>query len=1174
MNFFKEYSEKLEKNAEKKEKKENSEIGGKKATNQEDCQTKSIESEYYVSPITQSKTVERIAKIVSLPYYESKTRYLEIEEYDYKGQRLKRIKNTVTTSPVNTTKLLLEMIFILDKKNNFLLEAKHSYIAYRYGLLGHMYTDKLLKYPVADAGKVVSKMLRGLEICGYEQCILALIEQPNNFMAFKNKPDFSSEQLKDMHEFTDSKDVLQQLITIGVLADQDVYTNYSKYCAQHTSRLEKFKVYIGQDEMQADINVLLSGSTLNNDSAFLTDVNDYLLNHKMPDGSSKYMSTSYRVINPEVFKLLMYLKPLMPLVDENSRKVTRRDNYEDPDKVFSALRGSIDLVKAKSKVLEFYNPDTHVQLDNRALPTEFDPFTHKSMFVKNKKPANLYAPTKKTYTQLVTAYGSEYMNPNFNIGDEQNKNIINPFSEYIRSVKGTHRETIALGLMAYPHEVWRKFCDLVYKHRGLALSAQVGLHEFNLLEELKLNKIHLIQEQIIHFYKELTKFSVTEKVKHYNVKESSWVTTSYNNSLCSLLFKASQILVSLGLREARDTDKLGSHTFRSFSIPRIRIRKYSEDLGVNPALFENLHLNKISKLTTINWDTIKGILDKKLPLLLYTVKPEAMAIVANHHDFAETVFDSNINEKNGYTLQNAFYSSIQPNYDLSSANYNTHFTTTILTKCSSRGRFGIYRAGGFHYMFKNPIQTIGYFQWFQSHAGTTALQRFQTQDHLYNYKRLANTGDVSKLRKSYRRPSHKNFDDEDICCTYATDPRFVLDNHAIRDTQVRSKDEIATRNKLIAANKEAKRKQEMYDNMVLENKKLSEEHDAVVIGKLDKDLNEIISKYEKNCEDIKKLEPEVTEYFQKARVAKSVVRADRIESIKQESIKILASSIITNYSDHLTEEDKEQCITASPDTLIQDTLEDLFQWVLRNPYLVDMHYKACGTTRDASTPTGNITVLDDPKHFNIKSQILTGTTLTLADILSNLFTCSMRFSCSVQEIYNAFKESRLHNDSDTTKAIQLTLHRTKHDNKGFGTKVFNMFVASRTSICIGLESTIDLMKTSFMKEAEEQQEYYNTVGVKQQSYIDIEDLRAFSNFVTDTFKITEPIFPKKARLGAHQAHDQMVEIGKKGISSAVEVLRLKKEVCSEYGIKLWHYEKWLYGQQKDRDLRFKKAVRI
>lgn len=1185
MNFFKDYSKKLEKNAGMSNEVENSSGKPNQVSEKEDEQEIYLEYGYQISPLKQSEDVERIIKKVALPYYENKVRALEVEEYECNGRTLKRIKNSVVNFPVNTVKLLLEMMFILDKKNRFLLEAKQSYITYRYGLLGHMYSTKLLTKPVAEAGLVVSRMLRGLAVYGYERCVPSMIEQPNNFIAFKRNPDVSREELQDMHEFTDTKNVYQQMLTIGITADKEVYKNYSNYFARHAYRLEKLKVYIDQEELKADISTLITGSPNNLNEPLVSDTNDYLLNMKMPDGSYKYMSTLYKAVNPEVFKLLMYLKPLWSLIDENSCKTVHRDNYKEPDKVFKTIRGSVDIVKAKDKVLEYYNPSKRITLEGNSLAPEFDPFTHKSFVVESKKPPKLYAPSKKAYALLIRKHGRDYMNPNINIGDSENPNVVNPFTEYLATVKGTNRETIARGLMAYPHEVWRKFCDLVQKHRETPLEQQIRefppelrckYEEMNLLQELQLNGMHLLQEQIIHFYKEIVSFSVNEHLKHNNIDEKSWVITRYNDSLCTLLFKGAQVLVSLGLFEVRDEPRLGLHTFRSFSIPRIKIREHYEAFKLSEARIKKLQLDQMSKLTVINWDAIKGILDRKLPLLLHTIKPEAMAIVANHHDFAETLFGSSMCMKNGYTLQNVYALSFNSEHGIQYSNYNAHKTTTIYTNYRERGLLGLYRAGVAHYLYKNPVQTVGYYQWFSQYNSKKAIQRFSTQSNLHNYRLINNTRDVTRIRGISGRKAYRNFSNEDICCTYATDPRSIIDGLCSRDNQIRSNEEKATRNKLIELNRKAQKQLEIYSKLLFENKTLSEELDAVVMKKVDKDLNEIIKKYEDNSKIILSLEPEVTRSIQRSNVAKSVVRTDRISEIKHESIKVITASIMTNYLDQLTDVNKEQCLQAHKHEFLQEPLGILFKLVLSNPELLERHYSSGSNSIPDNTPIpiGDITVLDDPKYFVTRSQVLTDLATRVATSLSTIYTCSVRFCCSIQEIYEAFKDSILYNDENVTKALHLTLHRKKHSNRDFGTRVFKIHVSVKTSVGYGLEPVLEWAKNSLIKEAEEQQAYFKEIGVTQPSFVEITELEEFAKFITGAFKITEPIFQARLQAGAQKAHKQIEKIEQMEIESPLEKMRLKKEVFDEHRINIWHYEKWIYSQNSINDKRYKKAVKI
>ena len=444
--------------------------------------------------------------------------------------------------------LIKEMRLILDKKINLLMEAKIHYVAYRYGLLSHMFTTKdMVKGPEA-ASELVLKLLGKIKLHGMQRCFRISLEHNSDFLVFccENPPQLTVEQ-QTLFFLMQNTSIKRKAEIIGVPLPEgynkiDIVA-YHDYLNKHNN----------DGQMLLTLQELLehftqaTGETFKSDSLKGGYLVDYIFSddpHYRRRAGSIHSRYAVKYMNPEVFKLISYIKPFLNNLWDITERSPIKDKFKDPEKRFSKLAGAVHPLKVKSDVTSAFRGELEHPIDH--FDPKYDPFYMRTIANKEEEEPLYFLKEEQKhileYHRLLksdTPFSQLFSLP-IKLKDGSKRD---PFAEYEQEIEGSPRLKIVKKLHAYPKRVWNSFFDLVHMTRIVPLPTEVADNN-NIWKKLDVeNGFYLIslQEEVnLHLFRAIVKDRIDVGV---------------SDSQHKLLHQCAQFLVSLCWAEdaARDT---------------------------------------------------------------------------------------------------------------------------------------------------------------------------------------------------------------------------------------------------------------------------------------------------------------------------------------------------------------------------------------------------------------------------------------------------------------------------------------------------------------------------------------------------------------------------------------------------------------------------------------------
>lgn len=606
---------------------------------------------------------------------------------------------------INVTLLMDEFLFI---SKYFPRDVMHSYVAYRYGLSSFLFRSKELEVldysnDIAIAHAVLY-LLSTMRKVGVVYCVHSSLLHIEDFICSKSitpkendpKVTIPTGLLKsDIDKFSQQEKIFDVVINnkkSKLLAAKQKDAFYSK--RQTTTTMENFLSVVtnalDSHDGKPPAEPKFFNYIFNLDLGIFPALSTF---KAIKDGEKSYVLNK-RVLLPEVYEVLKGCNSVKKFMGISTVPTTTPEHYSHEKEVFSSIRG----VSSRSKVSSFIKGITIKETG--LLPKEVDPFLSKSILINNEGTPNLYFISNRLEKFVAKFYGVEIDYAKWP-----------SFKNYRISISGTSREELVTEFNCYPMQVWNSYFKWAIETGANIITFKTNVPaekskeyslfrrkpDVRLIDILTLNTISVNDEYQLNLLRQTVKYSEEVGLFAPEDKEKSKV-------LHSDLLTAAQTLVSQALipRGVKKRDVLSKPTS---SIPRTKILACSSEYArkVDATVYK-----KIKKLTLIRWDTFKAASDRKFPLLCSLMSTRAMALVASHHDFADSLLGPSLTSGLAYTTKNEISRVKNEHYEYSSEDL---LLTCVYTNLENEVSVGLYSK-----QYKRHVHattTPGYHSWFK-----------------------------------------------------------------------------------------------------------------------------------------------------------------------------------------------------------------------------------------------------------------------------------------------------------------------------------------------------------------------------------------------------------------------------------------------------------------------------
>ena len=689
--------------------------------------------------------------------------------------------------------LIAEMYAILVKGTKLLQEAKRKYIAYRYGLLHGMYNPALLFKSSVDAPEVVLKLLTVVNKYGIRCCLNRALEQDNNFVLFTSENAasyFSKEQKWLLSEFFKSKSHSEQAKVLGLSMDSTRALSLDRGWHSSMEKLNDNKSIISYNEMVQlyEFNITESIFAFKDMYALKRKVNA-LLNYVMSgrqEGNSFIEDRFKYCIHPEILKVIMATKPYHNAVYKETVPAENREEYAEPDKMFSKINGAVNMAELRAVAKDAYAslPKGEDAVYNRM----FDPYLQKTLADKDKIPRLMF-PNTECVKQLKKLAPEGYFNPSIVINEETSEEY-NPFAEYLKYVAGTPREDIANGLMAYPFKIWDEYLTLLRKHRGPLYRSKLDEEErkeLSLIDAVKLEELSVHEEAVTHLFRGAVEYSI--KTEIYTAKGTNALLQQIPSEHNENMYKTARLIVAMAWYEKTLGRRTSYYTKAAKKIGKIKLRDTAAAHNIKNnnimSFSKSTNIRNIQGMFNIYWDVMATRWESKFPYMFYGVKAEALSIIGNHHDFAENALPSNVLSGWAYTTEDMSYDSYECH--AISKNHNRIKGTSIITDCLDDLKLvGSYLTNDAWRNWSFPLNTPAYARWFQRYIRSEFARVNKITGNSEIVKEQSNVR-VSMYADAPKSDNSKDVPYDDKRYTYYMTHPKLLNGEALLTSSTRTK---------------------------------------------------------------------------------------------------------------------------------------------------------------------------------------------------------------------------------------------------------------------------------------------------------------------------------------------------------------------------------------------------
>ena len=618
---------------------------------------------------------------------------------------------------IDATILIDELAFMTY---NYTIDAVYSYVAYRYGLVPSLYTLKILEIRdftnITEIGNAVLTLLREVRKIGKVHCIFNTLRQSEDFLMTKllnnrDKPTMfdrnSAGLLLSKHD-----KYRQQEIIFGT----EIFNKERKEKAQALKKdiYQKSKSTI---TMQNFFN-LVSATMDTRESkifnyVFKTDFNvfpsltTFKTLRKDPEklGEKGAPFISFKnVVVPEVYEVIDTCLQVESCLGTETAKVDNPEDYDDPEKVFKTIEGV-----ASRRYISKYAKGNMVA-SGKSLNKTIDPFYFKSKLLSTGSTEPLYFIRDDLEAFLKKFYDYEV-------------NYIDcpVFIEYRESLSGSIREEVAYALNCYPIKVWEAYfawesergnSKLVFrkdapKERTRMYDFHKKLQNPTIRQLVQLHVLSNNDEYYMHLFRRTLEYSTEVGLISDNVK------TDYSRFNSDLL-KAAQILTSQAFIYG-DMQKLGTMRSPVISISGAKIKAANRLASTSNRKLDAYVRKNTSKMTLVNWDNFKITTDGQFPMFFSYLSSRAMALVARHHDFADSLLGEHIVRDNAETIRRSADSIVSyGSFYKDSIKYEdeTLLSTCYYTKFRENISIGLYSK--MYNRHPHKVFSYGYHAWFNN----------------------------------------------------------------------------------------------------------------------------------------------------------------------------------------------------------------------------------------------------------------------------------------------------------------------------------------------------------------------------------------------------------------------------------------------------------------------------
>ena len=1087
-------------------------------------------------------------------------------------------KITITVNPkADATILIAEMYALLVQDTKLLHEAKKNYIAYRYGLLGGMYNYALLYKQPVDAPEVVLKLLTMVNIHGVKKCLNRALEQSNNFVMFTRRYDannFSKEQKWLLTEFFKAKSSSEQARILGLSIDQVRATSLDRGWHSSMDKLVDNKSLITLNEVAQLLSFNITTSIYKSlDQYALNKKVNTLLNYVIsgnPEGNKAIESNFKYCIHPEILKVIMATKPYHNYVHSETIPAENREEFKEPDKMFSKISGAVNMTALSTVAKDAYKslPKGEDAVYNRVV----DPYLQKTLADKDKIPRLMF-PCTQGLKQLKEVAPEGYFDPSIIINKETGEEY-NPFAEYLKYVAGTPREDIANGLMAYPFDIWHEYLTLLRKYRGPLYRSKLDEEEgkeLSLLEEVKLEEFSAQEEAFTHLLRGAVEYSIRTGISTAKGTNAllQQVPAEHNENM----YKTARLILAMAWNEKICSIRKGHFTKASKRTGRIRIRDVASAHNLanrkEMSFSKSTNIRNIQEMYTIYWDVVASRWESKFPYMFYGVKTEALSIIGNHHDFAENALPSMVLSEWAYTSEDMSFDKF--NNSMVSKNHNRHKGTTIVTsRLNDLKLFGVYLPNEAWRNWSFPLNTPAYARWFHKQVKSKIAFTHSILDNKQAFKTY-NLMTSNMNENAAKSSDNKDVPYDDTRYNYhLTHPRY-WSGEAMLASTTRTKVSAQNITKVIKTAKATRQRirellARKYE-LVVKKKHLTNssavEELAVVVEELRTIESELKictdalqSKATRTTEEYKRVMRTKVDDFRS--VATEVIMSSAIDPYKE----IIRSNNIP-YTLPLKSESKELAPIFSK--LLSMTFEDPKHKNLKvDDFMTPAEIR--GVEKVSGIILGNsyeeFRALHQVKMYKLL-HIARNVTETLVDI----FNLSKTVRMDVIKMYSLYEKFKNRDDKDLSRAYQLRIYRTKLSKAEVGQYLYTMLGEGYGKYKEELSDLGKLLKSEVIEAAEEK-----AMILKQKSpIVYLDDLKDFYDFINDCVTSTEIVLQEACKDKFLKLKDDALKIrGNQSLSEDRKDEELQK-LFKENRTSLARFERYEHYVMR-KDIREKKKA--
>ena len=660
--------------------------------------------------------------------------------------------------------LIEEMCLILDKTVNFLFESKVQYVAYRYGLLGHMFNEKELNKGPECSSEVVLKLLGKVKYHGLQKCFRISLEHNSDFLVFccENPPVLTAEQ-QNLCFLMRNTSISRKAEIMGVPFHKDSSgIDIVEYHDYVNTMNDSGQILLTHEEF---LEYFIEGLVVSSDrsDAKIKNCFDYIFSdtaHHRKVKNPFNINAQYRFVNPEVFKLMQYIKPFLNNLWDKTERSPQKDEFREPQKVYSSMAGAVHTSNLQKEVLDAFKKELTLPKDH--FDSKYDPFYMKTLankedeeplyFLKEKqKRTFLYYRLLQTNTPLSQLFSRPIV-----LKDGVK---IDPFDDYEEEIQGSPRLKIVKKFGAYPKRVWNRFFELVHRER-VATLPEAGASNTNIWKMLDIKNafycINLQEECHLHLFKAIVDdgmFRSAGDAYHELVHQSAqfivslcWETL-YKNAISKYCIRPGRLFQSNSLIKAHN---------------RLKDDYFEKNGKVVYPLAE--YDNLVDTTRVIMWPVALYRLQQTYPWLFYGVNSRAFATIGAYHEFAEHMYGPLLME--GYLWSVPLGPSLT-DYSESKAPYLQSFTTNIFLMLKAKYRFGLRAADEVIKEYPYQLKDPSYIKWLRRKLSALRLSSIRKFSFL---KRVIPF-------KSYRTEFKLYMYHEDMVTNFMTDPRYIMKDY-------------------------------------------------------------------------------------------------------------------------------------------------------------------------------------------------------------------------------------------------------------------------------------------------------------------------------------------------------------------------------------------------------------